>query len=1322
MESHRRPAGRRALLPAELELCQAVGLSEKEYWHFVELSEQYNGERSEAYANIPDIKNDATAWAIAAIVVSILSSAAAYVLAPKPTSFDQDGPRNLKLGGGRGQDRFAQTEGFQSVQELAVSGQTIPLVFAKKRGNVGGVRVNGSLVWSQMVPEKLFQQLRAVFVFSDGVTEGVPSYAGLAIGDTLLEGYTAKKVAAYWRQNGGRLLEPANRISGSDLELLPYSDAFSTFFDAGGPSLQGGVEPYFSGATFTTTQSKFGAYAPMFNDTCYFPTPELILIPKDADDDFKEDLRKKRQLNRQRFSQASFFRSVVDGNNVETIGYNGFLTVGHKIVYRLTTHVEKKRDARFKPNELGFVNTATISARNQADQQIVIGELYLVGDKTLAVCTNIEGTRGPYEPWAPSKYTKDIPTPLTNDKTFTFTLTEPGGVHTIANIGNSASASEINAILKPKLPAFAHPLQRAAVATISNTRPCSATELIIKSQVWKQLSGFTDVTAWPSVQLQAKYEKANGNISLGTLNKYIRRLSFFILEVRPAGTSNWIDVTGDKYFFVEGNAPIDQYHYIRVDTGIQGNIETEFRLRPVSGVGALEKIQAGRSTMRKLQYGFEAPPYYVGGYVIVFNGTEVLMTEDFLSNPEFVKPSSNSSETTTTVGVINNIDLDRTRAGLFPPNVQELDWNQQTLEFEGYDEANYVYKYITPGDITDNHYGYVYAGAGTGLRAWGSMNHHSVEPPQNQIDYEYPDLKYRWFLRTLGQENDQDTNFFYDGKRRHIVWRSIRAYRAKVEYKPAEAKEGRVTPAKHVTVASPNASGLKFFVERYEHVDSRGVTQEAFEWFVDLNNQGSGYQVGDFVIVQWEDVPGTGVYRDIHGVTLQGTQDKETTTTTLVEDAENYSVFDAIQDVSAFEGVTTSHQNGPEFEVVAINEKLVQIPPQYTDMTIGGLRLNSSSEWTSFDSFSAYMQNGIVLENLIDGSAAASNLLPDIVFGMMTNKDWGAGTVLGPHQVDKESMKLASRFCNANEFYWDGVVSEKINFRDWVFKNAQYALLDSTVVGGRFALIPAVPYGSVSKKIGNFIKPRIKALFTDGNMTGMQTRWLGPEERQLFQAEMIWRQETLNGFAKTQQFTMRLAASEGGSEKDPIETFDMSGFCTSQLHAARYAFYALRLRQQVDHSITFQTTPQAAMGLAAGDYFKVASNSTHTSRFNNGSINDEGFVTSVEELADGSHSVYFWSVGTEVVKEGTIVVSDGRVLDPVFFNTVFTVVMTTEQKRVYKLEALTYGDDGLIEITGSHMPLTNTGTLKILDWNPSDFVGIGINLYSPNNAVQATPF
>ena len=116
---------------------------------------------------------------------------------------------------------------------------------------------------------------------------------------------------------------------------------------------------------------------------------------------------------------------------------------------------------------------------------------------------------------------------------------------------------------------------------------------------------------------------------------------------------------------------------------------------------------------------------------------------------------------------------------------------------------------------------------------------------------------------------------------------------------------------------------------------------------------------------------------------------------------------------------------------------------------------------------------------------------------------------------------------------------------------------------------------------------RIKALFTDGNVRNFKTTFLSPEERQLFIAELKYRKEEKNGFPETHITRVRLAKNEGGYNRDPIEVFDMTQFCTSRDHAITFAKFALRMRQTVDHSISFETTPDAAHTLAPGDYIRL---------------------------------------------------------------------------------------------------------------------------------------
>ena len=184
--SARQPHGRRLLLPSEVELCKTLGLCEDEYWFFVDQTAAYNGQRKEGYELIPDIRNDLTIAGIALakggsltiagqIAVSVALTAVGYLLTPKP--------KPLKAGeiiqgaDSIGSKRFAPQFAFNSLQELANIGDTIPLVFTNfeqvinisSKGTTqiarGGIRVNGQLLWSQFLSLGRLQQLKALFLF-----------------------------------------------------------------------------------------------------------------------------------------------------------------------------------------------------------------------------------------------------------------------------------------------------------------------------------------------------------------------------------------------------------------------------------------------------------------------------------------------------------------------------------------------------------------------------------------------------------------------------------------------------------------------------------------------------------------------------------------------------------------------------------------------------------------------------------------------------------------------------------------------------------------------------------------------------------------------------------------------------------------------------------------------------------------------------------------------------------------------------------------------------------------------------------------------------
>ena len=205
----RSPFTRRVLLPTEADLCNALGLTEEEYFQFLEGVAAKVKERPEAYDLVPNIVNGplvvaTTAATTAAgtagtltllgqFVVGIALTVISYLLTPKPKGMKQGtAERTADIAGLK---RFAPQFSFNSVQDLATLGDLIPLVFTNRDHNSeGGVRVNSQLMWSQLVSLGRYQQLKILGLFSLGRIKEVPDFKGYAIGDLLIENYQKDKI------------------------------------------------------------------------------------------------------------------------------------------------------------------------------------------------------------------------------------------------------------------------------------------------------------------------------------------------------------------------------------------------------------------------------------------------------------------------------------------------------------------------------------------------------------------------------------------------------------------------------------------------------------------------------------------------------------------------------------------------------------------------------------------------------------------------------------------------------------------------------------------------------------------------------------------------------------------------------------------------------------------------------------------------------------------------------------------------------------------------------------------------------------------------
>lgn len=424
-------------------------------------------------------------------------------------------------------------------------------------------------------------------------------------------------------------------------------------------------------------------------------------------------------------------------------------------------------------------------------------------------------------------------------------------------------------------------------------------------------------------------------------------------------------------------------------------------------------------------------------------------------------------------------------------------------------------------------------------------------------------------------------------------------------------------------------------------------------------------------------------------------------------------------DLSLYRGlVQKSNESEPEHSIVYVNEVMPNVgedgesrAPQYNNLTIAGLSLKASRNFVSLDQMRVWLGSGLHVKrlhpdlsvyNLGDAPAngdalGPSNLFSDLVFYMLTDGMGGAGQLL---KMDRDNPKLlnqddfieTSRFLHAQKLFFNGVVGDRTNLRQYITDAAPYFLCNFVIMDGKFSLKPAIPHMADSGLI-NLGPVPIEQLFTAGNILedSYKLEYLRSEERRPFKAVMRYRQETKNKLPEEKVVEVKLPNQEGLL---PQEQFDLTQFCTSEEHAIKVAKYFLGIRKLVSHTISFSTTVHG-LSLRAGSYIKVITEATPYSAANTGTVSSSGVVTSISELADGAHNVSFFKTGSEDVEEGTMQVSGGVVADSTFHDTVFTIKNTTVSQNVYVVEQLTFSEEGTVDIVASEHPCDDDGVSEL---------------------------
>ena len=387
-----------------------------------------------------------------------------------------------------------------------------------------------------------------------------------------------------------------------------------------------------------------------------------------------------------------------------------------------------------------------------------------------------------------------------------------------------------------------------------------------------------------------------------------------------------------------------------------------------------------------------------------------------------------------------------------------------------------------------------------------------------------------------------------------------------------------------------------------------------------------------------------------------------------------------------YDEVQTTVAGNPEWEVVYINTILPNpVPPQYDNLAILGMNIRASREFANLSQLSVYMNRGL----------GGFHDFPSVLRDLLTNDRFGTGAIISPQQIDEQSFTDATTWSTGRHYYFDGTLTDPVNIRQWGASTAKDFLLDLIIRNGRFALQPLL----------NFAGPEdITGLFTAGNILedSFELVYFDQEQRQQPLVSVKWRQEQTTGdldnrglFPIVRELTIRESTAPVDA---PQEQIDLSDFCTSEIQAIDRAKYECRFRRLSTHQVRFTTTAdQAALDL--GRCFRLSLETLSYDNPTNGYVARDGTITSWPELADGTHLVVTWD-GTNYVEQ-TISVADGRTAD--ISETVFSVADNIFQTQTYRVQSLSFNEEGNIEVEAVHWPTDAQGvSLLTAGWYDDD--------------------
>jgi hypothetical protein len=402
-----------------------------------------------------------------------------------------------------------------------------------------------------------------------------------------------------------------------------------------------------------------------------------------------------------------------------------------------------------------------------------------------------------------------------------------------------------------------------------------------------------------------------------------------------------------------------------------------------------------------------------------------------------------------------------------------------------------------------------------------------------------------------------------------------------------------------------------------------------------------------------------------------------------------------------------SFDSGPEFRIVAVSEQQFEtaaiVNQLYKNIATVGLNAYSGAGLTSMRNLSVFVNKGKKVR-LIELSPPSypsapngpSCFAPDIFLDTVLDDENGIKAFIGAaseESVDITKLALSKAFCMKQGYFMDGVIADQQSWRAFWSEVAPYSLLELARIGGKEALIPAVPTlgdGTITRNV------TVSALFNQGNILADSYKEefidYGESTQDLI-ATVIYRDQSSNEpFPRNTSVTIKL--------KDTQEllvsrrSFDLSNFVTNRTQALHYGMLLVQQRRHIRRAVEFKTFPTEAP-VAPGSYIYVQMEENQWNDIHSGAVMDDGSlnIPFASETINGTYDTLIYEPGREPFKR-SITYENGQSAALSAYKgkgVLFVLGSQISAKRVFRVTEVAMEEEGEVSVRAIEHPCEESG-------------------------------